>query len=308
MAYQDLLATVPELPELSELSPAHKPLLDALFSDLQPQASELTFTNLFIWRHAYGARVTRLGDVVCVLSCRSDPEDSFLLPPLGPGAGLQHVLMCLEFMAQEGHDPKLCRVTEQDLHRLGLSADGFDVQPDRDNWDYVYRVQDLIELPEDRYPDKVAHIRRFERRFRHEYRRITPELVPACQELQDLWCDEKHCDLHSSLRAEARAVKEVLANLDALGVVGGAILVNDRVQAFALGEPLNANTVVVHIEKASPDLHGAFQVINQQFLAHEWAGWEYVNREQDVGEPGLRKAKESYHPAKMIEKFTVRPA
>jgi hypothetical protein len=64
--------------------------------------------------------------------------------------------------------------------------------------------------------------------------------------------------------------------------------------------------VVIHIEKASPDLHGAFQVINQEFLKHEWAEWEFVNREQDVGDSGLRQAKESYLPVEMVEKFTVR--
>jgi hypothetical protein len=129
--------------------------------------------------------------------------------------------------------------------------------------------------------------------------------VPGCLELQDLWCDEKHCDLYSSLRAEARAIREILGELDLLGVTGGAILVNDRVQAFSLAEPMSANTVVCHIEKATPDLHGAFQVINQQFLEHAWAGFEYVNREQDVGDPGLRKAKESYHPDHRVEKYVV---
>ena len=147
---------------------------------------------------------------------------------------------------------------------------------------------------------------KFSKKFDYEYREITKDLVPGCQWLQQLWCDEKHCDLHSSLRAEARAINEVLENLEELDVTGGAILVNDRVQAFSLGEPLNDDTVVIHIEKASPDLHGAFQVINQQFLTHAWADWEYVNREQDLGIRGLRKAKESYQPHHMVEKFVVR--
>ncbi|HCU37272.1 MAG TPA: hypothetical protein DGT21_18080 [Armatimonadetes bacterium] len=77
-------------------------------------------------------------------------------------------------------------------------------------------------------------------------------------------------------------------------------------QAFSLGEPLNDDTVVIHIEKASPDLHGAFQVINQQFLAHAWADWEYVNREQDLGIRGLRQAKQAYQPHHMVEKSVVR--
>jgi len=303
-----MLETIPQYPVLADLTREHKPAIDLALQETPAEVSELTFTNLYIWRHAYAARVTRIGEVVCLFSWRPDPEDSFVLPPLGSGAGVQHVVMCLDLLRSEGHAARLCRVDEPTMARLGITAGVFEITPDRDNWDYVYRVQDLIDLPEVRYQDKRRHIERFTRKFGVEYRRITPELVPACQELQDLWCDEKHCDLHSSLRAEARAVKEVLAGLDDLGVIGGAILVRDRVQAFSLGEPLNGNTVVIHIEKASPDLHGAFQVINRQFLLSEWSGFEFVNREQDVGEPGLRKAKESYHPVRMVEKYVVRPS
>ena len=301
-----MLDSIPLFPALADLDLVHKPALDALFRDLNPQASELTFTNLYIWRHAYGAKVTRLDEVVLLLSLRADPEESFLLPPLGQAAGVEQVRQGLDFLSDEGHNPRLCRLDQAAIERLGLTPDEFVIEPDRDNWDYVYRVADLIELAPDRYPEKARHVQQFTHKYRYEYRRITPDLVPGCQYLQDLWCDEKHCDLYSSLRAEARAVKEVLGNLEDLGVTGGAILVNDRVQAFTLGEPLNENTVVIHIEKASPDLHGAFQVINQQFLAHEWAEWEFVNREQDVGEPGLRKAKESYLPAQMVEKYIAR--
>jgi len=300
-----MIDAIPQFPVLTDLGLEHRPALHAAFRALRPETSELTFTNLFIWRHAYGARVTRFGSVICVFSWRSDPEDSFLLPPVGPGAGVEHVHACLDLMASEGHAPQLCRIDGAGVERLGLSETDFEFVPDRGNWDYVYRVADLIELPEERYPDKRRHVDRFSKRFRYEYRRITPDLVPGCQELQDLWCDEKHCDLHSSLRAEARAVKEVLEHLEELGVTGGAILVNDRVQAFTLGEPLNDHTVVCHIEKASPDLHGAFQVINREFLAQEWSEWRCVNREQDVGEPGLRRAKESYLPARMVEKYVV---
>ena len=89
-------------------------------------------------------------------------------------------------------------------------------------------------------------------------------------------------------------------------MTGGCLLVNERVQAFTLGEPLNGNTVVIHLEKATPELPGAFQAINREFLAREWADWEFVNREQDVGQPGLRKSKESYLPEHMVEKFVVR--
>lgn len=302
-----MLESIPEFPETVPLELAHRPALEALLADQQPRVSELTFTNLYIWRHAYGAAVTRLGEVVCVLSLRPDPEDSFLLPPLGSAAGVAQVREVLAWMAHEGHAPRLARASRSELQRLGISEEEFTLTPDRDNWDYVYRVQDLIDLPAERYPDKARHYDQFARRFRFEYQPLTPDLAPACQELQDLWCDEKHCDLYASLRAESQAVKEVLQRLPELPVTGGVILVRGRVQAFALGEPLNQDTVVIHIEKATPELHGAFQVINREFLRHAWANFTYVNREQDVGDPGLRQAKESYLPATMVEKFIVTP-
>ncbi|NPV47819.1 MAG: DUF2156 domain-containing protein [Armatimonadetes bacterium] len=305
-----MLDSIPLFPRMADLDIQHKPVLDALLHDLQPQTSELTFTNLYIWRHPYGAKLTRMADdVLAILALRADPDDSFLLPLLGPGAGAGHVRQCLEFMAAEGHNARLWRIDRPQIERLGLKDGEFSIESDRDNWDYVYRTRDLIDLPEDRYADKVKHIRQFTRRFTdYEYRPLTPDLVEGCIFLQDLWCDEKHCDLYTNMRAEARAVKEVLLNFETLGVTGGCILVRNRVQAFSLGEMLNADTVVIHIEKASPDLHGAFQVINQQFLAHAWSHVPYVNREQDVGEPGLRQAKESYLPVRMVEKFTVRLA
>ena len=301
-----MLATVPEHPSLTDFSLSHKPLRDSLLAPLNLQASDYTFTNLFIWRHAYGAKLTRMGEVVCFLSLRADPEDSFILAPLGSGASAEHVRALFDFMAAEGHNPRLIRSDQTHLDRLGITEADFTIESDRKNWDYVYRTRDLIELAGDAYSEKRRHIERFAKRFKFEYRRLTPDLVEGCIALQDLWCDEKHCDLYSSLRAEARAIKELLPQLDALGVTGGAILVNDRVQAFSLAEPMNADTAVCHIEKASPDLHGAFQVINQQFAEHEWEGFEYINREQDVGDPGLRKAKESYGPARMVGKFVVR--
>ena len=97
----------------------------------------------------------------------------------------------------------------------------------------------------------------------------------------------------------------VLENLEPLGVVGGCIEVNGKVEAFTLGELLNPETVVIHIEKANAAFHGLYQVINQQFLEQTWQHARYVNREQDLGLPGLRKAKESYHPHHLVEKFAV---
>jgi hypothetical protein len=299
------MADIPTLPDMRPLTLDDHRVLSGLLGELRPAQSELTFTNLLVWRDAYQIQLSRVGDAVAVLAWRADPDDSFLFPPLGEDADASMVRCCLEYMAQEGHRPRMSRATEADLARLGISEDTFSIEADRDQWDYVYRVQDLIELRGNRYHRKRNHIEQLRSRHEFAYRPLTPELVPACQELQDRWCDEKHCDLVATLRAEARAVKEVLESCETLGVTGGCIEIEGRVEAFTLGELLNPETVVIHIEKANAAFHGLYQVINQQFLEREWRDFTYVNREQDLGIPGLRRAKDSYHPDHMVEKFNV---
>jgi hypothetical protein len=296
---------LPRLPEMCPLSLADYPLFRELFAARPPQQSELTFTNLFMWREAYALQLARHAEAVLLFSWRPDPEDSFLFSPLGD-ADEETVRAGLRALAEAGHDAKLARATRADLERLALTEEGYEIASDRDQWDYVYTVSDLIELRGNKYHDKRNHLEQFRRAHEYVYRPLTPDLVPACKELQDRWCDEKHCDLYSTLRAEARAVKEVLDHFEELGVTGGCMEIAGRVEAFTLGELLDPETVVIHIEKANAQYHGLYQLINQQFLAQQWAAATFVNREQDLGIEGLRRAKQSYHPHHLVEKFEVR--
>ena len=100
-------------------------------------------------------------------------------------------------------------------------------------------------------------------------------------------------------------MQEMLTHFQALGVRGAMIEVNGKVEAVTLGEPLNPETFVIHIEKANGALVGIYQTINQAFCAKEATDFKYVNREQDLGVPGLRKSKESYHPCQMIKKYSL---
>jgi hypothetical protein len=300
------MATFPIFPEMRPLTLEDCEAVSVLLAQARRDQSELTFTNLFMWRDAYQLQVSEIEGNLAIFSWRADPEDSFLFPPLGTSANSATVRRCLEHMKASGHSPTLARATEADLTRLGLAEPEFVIESDRDNWDYVYLVKDLIELSGNRYHRKRNHLEQFKSQHSFVYRRLTPELVPACQDLQDKWCDEKHCDLVATLRAEARAVKEVLANFELLGVTGGCIEIEGKIEAFTLGELLNPDTVVIHIEKANAAFHGLYQLINQQFLEQQWSHVQFVNREQDLGIEGLRKAKESYLPHHLVEKFTVK--
>ncbi len=128
---------------------------------------------------------------------------------------------------------------------------------------------------------------------------------PNAFDLQDAWCDIRKCDATPGLASEALAVKEALTNFETLGIRGGAIRIDGRVEAFTLGEPLNSDTVVIHIEKTNPAYDRLYPTINRSFLEKEWSGYRYVNREQDLGEEGLRKAKESYFPHHMENKYSI---
>lgn len=125
-------------------------------------------------------------------------------------------------------------------------------------------------------------------------------------EMQESWRQIRECSKTPGLRNEDLAVYEVMENFESLDCRGLAVLIEGRIAAFALGEPLNPETAVIHIEKADPEIRGLYAAVNQMFCRDFWAEFEYVNREQDLGVEGLRRAKESYQPHHLVEKFIIR--
>jgi hypothetical protein len=124
--------------------------------------------------------------------------------------------------------------------------------------------------------------------------------------MQDRWCEARNCGEEPSLCAEYRAVRAAFRRFEDFGLLGGVVRVDGCVQAFAIGEALNRDTAVVHFEKAMTEYRGLYQLINQRFCISELDGFRFVNREQDLGIPGLRKAKESYHPHHMVDKYVAK--
>ena len=144
-------------------------------------------------------------------------------------------------------------------------------------------------------------------KYQCEYRQITAGNVSDCLALETSWCNLRHCELDAGLAAEQRAIAACLENWAQFSLIAGAVVVGGRIEAFAIGERLNLVTAVVHFEKANPELRGMYQLINQWFSRNELSEYSFVNREQDLGLEGLRKAKESYQPHHMVRKFIVRP-
>ena len=125
---------------------------------------------------------------------------------------------------------------------------------DRDQCDYIYLTEDLIKLQGRKYHRKRNHIKQFNEKYSYQYHPLTSEWISECLRLETEWCDLRHCEVVPGLANESMAIKEALTHFDQLKVKGGVILINGKVEAFTLGEPLNRETVVIHIEKANPAL------------------------------------------------------
>jgi hypothetical protein len=183
----------------------------------------------------------------------------------------------------------------------------FTITPTRDHFDYVYLSESLGKLAGRKYSKKRNHINQFLRYYEYDYQPLTPELVSGCIDLAEVWCEQRLCEEDISLQHEFCGISDALHNLDYLEMDGGTIVIDGKIQAFALGERLNNNVAVVHIEKANPEYRGIYPMMTREFSAHRWMNTvKYINREQDVGEPGLRRAKESYYPDHLVEKYEIR--
>ncbi len=293
---------IPVFPEFAPIALAHKPELDAVLARTPPLASEYTFTNLFAWGAVTEYALARFGEGLLIR--KGAGHYASFLQPLVPGDGAAAVRACLDY-ATGGGPVHLERVGEDFVARTHW--DGLDValQEDRDHFDYLYRVPELIELRGPRYHDKKNLLNQFTGRYAHRYLPMTPEIVARCLAFQHTWCEERACEENDGLAREHCAIHRMLTHFTALELHGGVIEVDGAVVALTLGEPLNPETYVIHIEKALSGMSGLYQVINQAFLADAAAGVPYVNREQDLGLPGLRRAKQSYNPVRLIKKFTV---
>ena len=294
---------VPELPDSREIDLSDRPLLDRLFAENPPQTSELTFTNLWAWSGTHPVRLARIGEAVCLW--RGHEGTGALLAPLG-GLDREGIERALKWSESMGGRKVFTRVGTSAAERLVAADPRLVATHDRDNDDYVYRVADLAALAGRRYHKKRNLAKQFHEAIRTEYRAIAPDLIDACRAHQVRWCDVRECAIHPDLDAEDRAVGRVLDHWDRLGVFGAALVGADgQVVAFAVGEHLTPGVAVTHFEKAYAQYPGAYQAINQAFAEHALRGFEFVNREQDLGSPGMRQAKESYYPAILAEKFTV---
>ncbi len=295
----------PAFPEFKPLGLEDKEILQRLLWDYQPQTSELTFTNLLIWKDYYHFAWSLDRDWLLITS--NPPEGArWALPPIGPAPRAEICRKLLAWLRGNSHTGTAgIERADKRLAAELTGQPGFLIEPRRDHFDYVYRSEDLIGLAGNKYQAQRNHIHHVQRSYNLSFQALEEKDIPACLTLAEEWCEQKGCDEDLGLQGEWEAVKASLRNFQALDIQGGVIRINGKVEAFTLGELLNQDTAVVHIEKANPQISGLYAVINQEFCRQSWSGVPWINREQDLGLPGLRTVKLSYHPHHLVEKFGI---
>ena len=284
-------------PELED-----KGIIDSYFAMAPSRSCERTFANSYLWSRHYHVKYAVIGDALVFQD--DDPSPAFAYPAGKPAAVKRALDFLMEYCNERGWEFKLYNLTEENFAQLDVWYPGqFQIEYNRDYADYVYETEKLATLAGKKLHGKRNHINKFKQIYPDwSYEPIDEKNVEECFQMALKWRNLNGCEDDPEKNAEMCVTLNFLRLFRELGMKGGLIRIEGRVVAFSIGEEVCEDTFVVHIEKAFPDIQGAYPMINQQFVLHECMDYKYVNREEDTGAEGLRKAKLSYHPVFLVEK------
>lgn len=288
-------------PELED-----REIISSYFAKAPSRSCERTFANVYLWSRRYHVKYAIVEDALVFM------DDEYALAYAYPAGDAPAVKCALERLMQYSKDRnvpfRLYNVTPENFAQLEAWYPGrFQIEYDRDEADYVYETEKLSTLAGKKLHGKRNHINKFKSLFedRWSYESMTKDNLEECFQMALKWRTENDCEDDDEKRGEMCVALNSLRLFEELHLTGGVLRIDGKVVAFTIGEPICEDTYVVHIEKAYADVQGAYTMINQQFVEHECMNYKYVNREDDTGAEGLRKAKLSYRPAFMVEKGDV---
>lgn len=278
--------------------------IDELLKHSDFRGAEYCFTNLFIWDEVYHSKITRYKDFLLFTSGSGDTA-RYLFPP---GRGdVKEAIELLEANAIERNVKfVLIGLSAQTKIQLETMCPGkYDFTVERNSFDYIYESEKLVSLAGKKLQSKRNHLARFRELPGWEYEDITEQNLQDCINYSYEWCQLNGCGENASLMLECCAVNKALAHYSELKLRGGLLRLDGKIVAYTVGEPLNSDTVIVHIEKADSEIRGSYPMINREFAERLSEGFVYINREDDAGDEGLRRAKNSYYPVFMQEKYSA---
>ncbi len=284
-----------EKQEFKEIKLEDKTLFDKYFEKYPGEISEFSFVNLFSWRKFRKHKFCEFENHLVIASFSGDLK---IYEPVGENSA--EIMQKLAKMFPEAHFERVSEKTAQVMKEKEYS-----IYEQRDTDDYVYSTEDMRELKGRKYEHKRTFINQYEKNNpRTEL--LSENNIGKCMELQKKWFSEKgENEKNEILHAENEAILETLENFRGLDLIGACIFIGEEIQGFAIGEKLNNSTVVEHTEKADTKYKGAYQYLLREFAKSVPDKYIYINREQDLGILGLRKAKMGCLPVKMIKQFRI---
>lgn len=290
--------------QLKPLTIDDRSLFYQYYQNNPAKCSYLSFANLFLWKDAEDIHFFEYENHLVVTGKSIYNGSRYFMMPLG-GCLCGKLKACLD--QSFGTDYHIYGITAADLDTVEKNCgEFFRFHRERDMDNYVYTSQKLISLSGKKLHGKRNHINKFKELYSYTYQPLTTENLGKIRTFLEEWYQKK-AETDSSILLEKTALENALTHYDALELKGGMLLVDNKVVAFSIGEQLNEDTALIHFEKADTDYQGAYPMINQQFVEHAWSHLTYINREDDMGIEGLRKAKLSYQPDLMVEMYSATP-
>lgn len=276
-----------------------KETVQKIFDNNSTDCCEYCFGNLFMWSDVYENKINTDNGIFISKTFK----DSFYCYPRGSG----DKKAVIESIIEKDKNAQFYGLTEKDKEELiTLFPDKFEYFEDRDAFEYIYRTEDLAFLRGKKYHSKKNHASYFEKNFDWHYEEITPENIDRCIIMNDQWERLNEKKEPTEIENEHEAIGKAFKSFFELGLYGGILFIENEAVAFTFGERLNSNTFCTHVEKAYADFRGAYQIINRELAASLLGKYEFINREEDTGSEGLRNAKLSYHPVKLLTKYTAK--
>lgn len=267
-------------------------------------ASDYTFVNLWGWAKEYHLEWAWSDNLIWIR--QSKPEKRYWAP-IGDWQAVDWI-QALNQLPEDADTfirvpEKLCSIWREQLARQVKIT----ITETRGQWDYLYNAEELIRLKGNRFHKKKNLVNQFKKKYDYRFLPFDEKMIKHALALQANWCTWKDCEASETLSMENRVIEKVLQRGSEFGqLTGGALLVEDELVSYTIAEAVFDRFLIIHFEKGNPDFKGSYQAINQMFLEHAGQGYFQVNREQDLDDPGLRKAKLSYHPADFVKKASVR--
>jgi hypothetical protein len=286
------------LEDLKKIRLEDKTIFDTHYKHYPPMHSGELFTTMISWGEYVEYRYAKIDDNIIILS--KDNNGTVLHPPSGK-FNLELFKQVMRLAEKE--DSIFGFIKQEEKNLLTTQFPTIKVEEDRDFFDYVYRASDLAELPGTKYGKIRNRLNKFTKNFSYITEEITEKNMAEVHEFLKRWCLWKDCGSDELLENERKAILYSMKHFFDFNLKGLALRIDETIQAIAVYEKMNADTVVVHFEKGSPDYDGIYKAINMETAQRVRHLVPFIDREEDLGIPGLRQAKLSYHPDHFIELY-----